>query len=476
MIAISMLVQTAAQSTMLRPSFPPPYRDSLLNGLQMVIVERPGTNNVAINYTIRTGALFDVVDKAGLADLVSDLLVNGGTLGWGPQRISQTIDSAGPDFKITTGWDTTSFTATMKAEDLPVILEMIGALVGQAKFDKQLFEKEKAERITHLQQSNESSAETAGHVLASKLYPRYPLGHSISGTAQSISNIAITDVLSFYHRFYLANNSSLVVVGNANRETVANAARTSLGQLLKGDVVPAAFTPAESPSKTSIYIVDKPTGEESYLALGQPGIARTSENYFSAMVLNYALSGGPNSRLSKKLGEEHNYSRNTASRFDALRVPGPFVVTAQTSTSAIGGAAAEVVKALSEVRAQGLTTAEVEGSKDHFISGYDLKLETNEQLAERLSEIEAYGLGRDYILNYKSRVAAVTPDLVRSNAGNLLRPDSMVIVAVGPAARIKDELAKLGPVEMVIYDPKTIAPPPPKPVAKPTETKPAGQP
>jgi zinc protease len=152
------------------------------------------------------------------------------------------------------------------------------------------------------------------------------------------------------------------------------------------------------------------------------------------------------------------------------------VVTAQTSTNSIGGAASEVVKALNEVRSQGLTPAEVEGSKDHFISSYDLKLETNQQLAERLAEIESYGLGRDYILNYKSRVAAVTADQIRNSAVNLLHPDALVIVAVGPAARIKDELAKLGPVEMVDYDPKIIAPPPPKAAAKPTEAKPAGQP
>ena len=477
LIAVSMIGQTMNQSTVLRPSFPPPYRDSLLNGLQVIVVERPSTNNVAINYTIRTGALFDVVDRAGLADLVADLIMTGGTLGWGQQRIAQTIDTEAPDFKITTGWDTTSITATTKAEDLQDVLGMIGALIGQAKFDKPAFEKAKTDRINRLRQSNESPDETAKQVLASKLYPHYPLGHSISGTAQSISNITISDVLGFYRRFYLANNSSLVVVGNSNRETVTNAARSSLGQLLKGEIIPASFTPAESPSKTSVYIVDEPTGDRSYLAMGQPGIARTSDAYFPALVLNYALAGGPNSRLSKKLGEEHNYSRNAVGKFETLRVAGPFVVTAQTSTSDVSGAVAEVVKLLSEVRAQGLTNAEIEGAKDHFISSYDLKLETNEQLAERLSEIESYGLGRDYILNYKSRVAAVTVDQVRSNAGSLLRPDALVIVAVGPASRIKDELAKLGPVEMVNYDPRYIAPPPPpKPAAKSPEAKPTGQP
>ena len=267
--------------------------------------------------------MFDVIDKAGLADLVSDLFLTGGTSGWAPTRIAQTIDSAGADFKITTTWDATTFTATTKAEDVPVILDLIGSLISLAKFDKAAIEKAKADRIAHIQQASESPAEMAESVFAAKLYPRYPLGHTIPGTAQSISNIGISDVLSFYKRFYLANNMALVVVGNANRENVTAAARSALGQLLKGDIVPSAFTPAIPPQKTSIYLVDKPTGDESYLTVGNTGIQRTSDDYFPSQVLNYALGGNPASRLSKKLIEEHAYARNVSSRFETLRLPGP---------------------------------------------------------------------------------------------------------------------------------------------------------
>ena len=134
-----------------------------------------------------------------------------------------------------------------------------------------------------------------------------------------------------------------------------------------------------------------------------------------------------------------------------------------------------MVKVLTETHVQGLSAAEIEGAKDHFISTYELKLETNSQLAERLAEIESYGLGRDYILNYKSRMAAVTQDQIRSVATNLIKPDAMVIVAVGPAAQIKEGLEKLGPVEIVTYDPKVIVAPP-KPEVKTTGAKPTPKP
>jgi len=425
----------------------------------MVIVERPTTNNVAINFTVRTGAMFDVIDKAGLASMVSDLIMNGGTLGIAPTTIAQTIDSAAPDFKFTTEWDRTTITATMKPDDLPVILDLIGRLINYPKFEKASFEKAKADRIARLQQINKTPAELAGDVLAAKLYPRYPLGHTIDGTPQSIANLNLADVISFYKRFYIANNSSLVVVGNVGRDYVIAATRSALGQLLKGDVIPASFTPPEPPSKTSIYIVDRPTGSQSYLAIGQTGIARTSEDYFPASVLNYVIGGSASSRLSKRVSEEHYYSRDIHSDLEALRIPGPLLITAQVPTKNAGDAAAETVKVISEAHAQGLTNTEVEAAKDHFISTYDLKLETNAQLAERLAELEIYSLGRDYIINYKSRMAAVTPDQVRKAATNLLHPDAMVIVAVGPASELKESLAKLGTVEVVSYDPKAAAPP-----------------
>ena len=53
-------------------------RDSLLNGLQLIVLEQPGTGSVSTRLRINSGALFDLAGKGGLADLTAGMLLKGG--------------------------------------------------------------------------------------------------------------------------------------------------------------------------------------------------------------------------------------------------------------------------------------------------------------------------------------------------------------------------------------------------------------
>src|SRR5215813_15074855 len=58
---------------------PTPYsgvrRDNLLNGLQIITLERAADANVKCDLIIRTGAMFDVTGKTGLAALTQETLL-----------------------------------------------------------------------------------------------------------------------------------------------------------------------------------------------------------------------------------------------------------------------------------------------------------------------------------------------------------------------------------------------------------------
>jgi predicted Zn-dependent peptidase len=86
---------------------------------------------------------------------------------------------------------------------------------------------------------------------------------------------------------------------------------------------------------------------------------------------------------------------------------------------------------------------------------YPLRLETAAHWAATLADLEFYGLGKDYIEGYgpalqkvdASEVSAVTADAFP-------RPDNLVIVLIGDAAKIRDMVAKYGPVtEMKLSQP-----------------------
>src|SRR5215510_2121714 len=50
-------------------------RDNLLNGLQVIVLERPGDQVVKCDLVIRTGAMFDLTGKTGLAVLTQGSLL-----------------------------------------------------------------------------------------------------------------------------------------------------------------------------------------------------------------------------------------------------------------------------------------------------------------------------------------------------------------------------------------------------------------
>ena len=53
-------------------------RDSLLNGLQLIVLEQEGTGSVSARLRINSGALFDLAGKGGMADVTAGMLLKGG--------------------------------------------------------------------------------------------------------------------------------------------------------------------------------------------------------------------------------------------------------------------------------------------------------------------------------------------------------------------------------------------------------------
>src|SRR5439155_9860925 len=78
-------------------------RDALLNGLQVVTLERAGESRLRCDLVIRSGAMFDLAGKAGLAALTQETL-----LAASPQ-LTEELDSLQAKLEWGLNWDLTWF-------------------------------------------------------------------------------------------------------------------------------------------------------------------------------------------------------------------------------------------------------------------------------------------------------------------------------------------------------------------------------
>src|SRR5215216_5116637 len=77
-------------------------RDSLLNGLQLIVMEQPGTGSITARLRINSGAMFDLANKGGLANITAGMLLRGAG-GLSAKNISDTVEQTGLAINVSVG-------------------------------------------------------------------------------------------------------------------------------------------------------------------------------------------------------------------------------------------------------------------------------------------------------------------------------------------------------------------------------------
>ena len=416
-------------------------RDWLLNELQLMVLSHPGTGTVTVHLRINSGAMFDLAGKGGLADITAGMLLRGAK-GLAAKDLTELVSQLGLSVNVKVGWDSTDITVAGPATGLESILDVLARLVIAPTFGQNEFDSLKAARSKELSGEKSNPMDVARETAIETLYGRYPLGRPVHGTSDSISKISRNDVVYYHDRFYNASDAELVVEGDVTTEEVTKLARSQLGIWKKGEKVPATFLPPEAPSSRRILVVDRPESSDSSTVVAGLGISRRAKDYLASAVMTQLLNASVARSTS---GAASGVRTNLEARYLA----GPLLVEFVSPADKAATAVQTVIDAMERLRAGDIPPEELEQAKQKVITSYAQDTATSEGQMTALLDIEQYGLGRDYLLNFAARVAAVRADEVKSAAQKHLSPQSLVVSAVGPAASLSVSLKKLGQVSVV---------------------------
>src|SRR5436190_23815452 len=101
-----------------------PVREELLNGLKVFVWSQPGNANVVLKVRIRSGAAFDLTDKAGMMALLGDAFFPD------PETVEYVSDQLGGKLEVSTNYDSINVTMSGKASEFERMVDLLrGALV-----------------------------------------------------------------------------------------------------------------------------------------------------------------------------------------------------------------------------------------------------------------------------------------------------------------------------------------------------------
>src|SRR5215213_8569795 len=114
----------------------------LPNGLKVASREMPALETAAVGLYADTGSRFEPERLNGIAHLFEHMVFKGAG-GRSAREISEAIEDVGGDLNAATDRDSTSFTASVMAEHVPLGVELIADLILRPHFRTDELEREK---------------------------------------------------------------------------------------------------------------------------------------------------------------------------------------------------------------------------------------------------------------------------------------------------------------------------------------------
>jgi zinc protease len=432
----------------LRPFVAPiPRRQSLANGLQLLVLEKRGIPSVAFSLVLNQGANMDGTALPGLAAFASSMLQEG-TENRSSNQIADEFEFMGSQLSSATGREQTNLAAEILSRHWPAALEIVADLVQNPTFPEQELNRVRRQRLTSIRRLRDDAAALAGQAAPILLYGREnPYGHPISGTERSLEALTRQNAVDHFQAVWRPENATLVVVGDASMEEVEGLAKKYLGSW-KGQGVAAKSLDAtpKTPkrSATALYLIDKPGAAQSEIRAGYVGVPRQHPDYLPLVVLNNLFGGQFTARLNANLRQNKGYSYGYHSSIDWYRSSSLMVAGGAVQTEVTREAVVETMREFRDIAgSRPVDEAEFDSAKASLLRQFPSSFETPGQVLSQLTNVVSFDLPDDYYRTLSDRLQAVSLADVRRAAQEWVDPDRLLLVVVGDREAIEPGLREL---------------------------------
>jgi predicted Zn-dependent peptidase len=200
----------------------------------------------------------------------------------------------------------------------------------------------------------------------------------------------------------------------------------------------------------SVLLIDSPGSVQTYFWIGNVGVDRRYPARAALDLVNTLYGGRFTSILNTELRINSGLSYGARSGFTRGAVAGEFAIRSFTQTENTGKAIDLALQTLTRLKTDGVTGEMLDSARSYLLGQFPMEFETAADWAAALGDIELYRLPADYINGYASALRQVTVKESRTVIEQAFpSADSLAIVLIGDAARIREQVKGYGPVTEV---------------------------
>ncbi|HEY8559714.1 MAG TPA: pitrilysin family protein [Pyrinomonadaceae bacterium] len=337
---------------------------TLANGLEVIVLQDSAVPIVTVEMAVRNGSFTEPPELNGLSHLYEHMFFkpNQGVIAYQcaqamsmgglndrgkrmcaePLRLKSQLGDLGYltdldkiyyDRNGTTNEEYVNYYFTTMSGNLPTIMRLMHDAMLYPTFDTEEFQEEIKVVLGELDRLMSEPGYALDRTLMDKLFYKYPSRKSRGGTRETVGAATIEQMRMIQSRYYVPNNSALIVTGDADPESVFKLAETLFGKWKRGEDPFVKFPIVDHPPlpKSEGVIINNENVQNVNVIIGWhgPSVGKDNASTYAADVFSYIVQQ-PGSRLQRALVDS-GLATGVDVHYYTQRNVGPIRISLQSS-------------------------------------------------------------------------------------------------------------------------------------------------
>jgi len=421
---------------------PAVWESSASTGMKIMGVENAELPLVNFDITIPGGQLLDPMNKIGVSNLFTDLLLEG-TANKTPAELEQAIGLLGASIFASSGREEMRIVGSCLSKNYEATMALVTEILTQPRWDKKEYSRLKQALDTQLKGREANPAAISSLVFNQLLYGKdHMFAYPVSGTVETASNITLDDVKSYYNNLSL-ENATMHVVGAVTKDRVESSLRILNSTLTQPAVELPKFAIAEQKDAGKLFFIDVPGSKQSVIRIGKLALSGTDENHSALDFANEILGGGSSGRLFQTLRIEKGYTYGARSGIGLSNEVAPF----QASSSVRANASLpslEIMRDMISSYGPDFTQEDVDVTKNKIMKANTRAFEGLNSKLGLLRTMSKFNKKAGFIEEEQDMLMDMSLADFKEQIATYLQEEEMIYLVVGDGDTQRSEVEKLG--------------------------------
>lgn len=332
------------------------------NGLQIVAECSPDAYSTALGFFVNTGSRDEADEVAGVSHFLEHMVFKG-TATRSADDVNREFDEMGAHYNAFTNEESTVYYAAVLPEFLTPSVELLADIMRPA-LRVEDFETEKHVILEEIKMYEDQPPYGADEKCRAWFFGSHPLSKSVLGTSESVANLRVDQMRSYFANRYNPKN---IVLAASGKIDFAELCKTA--DKLCGSWEPMDSTRELLPAKphSGMHVVVKESSVQEYGMMMSPGPSAIDSDRYAAKLLATVLGDDSGSRLYWEMVDPGVAEHCSMHHHDYMGA-GMFLTYLSCEPESIAENLQRVHKVFREVETSGITQAELDQAKSKINS------------------------------------------------------------------------------------------------------------